>query len=118
MRGLAVTPREGGGAVLNFTALDNRSGSVNYIVSLYRDGVSLGVVDNGSAALTAPDESGIMRKADVYAGWRGDLDGRPLPAGDYVLDVRLVDTDGNRTPDLVNSGDNAAGRTTAPITIK
>jgi hypothetical protein len=85
-------------ALLHFTALDNRSARLAYAVNIYRDGVLLGVGAAGEFPLEVRDDTGIMRKEEVSTAWTGSLEGSRLPAGNYTLELRLTDTDGNTNP--------------------
>ena len=118
--GLSVTPkavRAGEAVSIQFTALDNRSRKVAYKINVYRDGVLLGIATRGTTTLNNPNSGDIMLSAPYTVIWHGVIKGKPLAPGNYVLDVRLTDGDGNTTPDEVNTDSNPANDTRAALTI-
>jgi len=98
---------------LKFTILDNRSRQVSYAVSVFRDGALQSASYTGTAELWDPVSPELLRKGDVNTS----LDISALPAGNYVLDARVTDADGNTTPDEVNSDEISANDTKAAVTI-
>lgn len=103
----------GRSAAVNFTAIDNRSRSLEYSITVYRDGVRQGNPFMGMAALKDPAAPEVMLASAVGV----TLNLSYLPGGDYTLDVRLTDTDGNTTPDEVNSDDIPQNDTQARVTL-
>ncbi len=112
VQNLAVTV-QGRAVSVGFTALDNRSRSVKYSVSLYRDGAPAGDLLPGEAALKEPSVPGLPLSAVVSE----KLDLSSLPAGKYTLAVGLKDGDGNVTPAEVNSDEIAQNDTVAQLTL-
>jgi len=78
----------------------------------------LGPGGTGEAVLNAPGKNEIMRKGEVSVAWAGVADGKTLPAGAYMLDVRLTDTDGNSNTTNYSyaCSDAYLTRTTLPVT--
>ena len=117
--GLALSAREaraGEVVTLSFTLQDNRSRKVIFMVSIYKDGELQGVIKKGEAGLAEPQSPDMMLNAKVFVALT--IDGETLPAGRYVLDVRATDTDGNTTPDEVNSDGITANDTKAAFTVR
>ena len=111
------TARSGEAVYIKFTALDNRSNEVSYKLNVYKDGVLQGVVLQGIMALKNPASGDIMFSAPTAAAWLAEINGRPMATGKYVLEVSLTDSDGNTTPDEVNSDGNPVNDTKATLTI-
>lgn len=105
------------GAMIRFTAFDNRSTSLKYMVTIYRGEEKLGVGATGEFPLEVKDETGIMRKEDVSTAWTGSIGGQRLPPGTYTLEVRLKDTDGNISPEALSAAPDYAGRTKVEFTL-
>ena len=105
-----VSARSGGeesrGFQINFNVYENRSPDVTYAVNVYRNGSLIGTAVSGAAALYPPKDGGLMFSGALTAyWWRGIVGSKPLPAGEYELSVRVLDADGNTTPEEVNSDD-------------
>ena len=105
------------GYAIHFNVYENRSPRVTYKVSVYKDGELLGIAARGKAALGKANQNDIMYSAQILSGWAGTADSLRLPTGNYVLDVRVTDEDGNTTPDEVNTDDIPANDTRVPVTI-
>ena len=110
--GLSVTPG-GKSAAVKFTIFENRSRKVSYSVSLSRDGKAARQVLTGEAGLLDPAAPDLMLKGEVNAA----LDLSALGSGNYMVDVRVTDEDGNVTPDEVNADDISANDTRAALVI-
>jgi hypothetical protein len=100
-------------ALVSFTALDNRSRGLEYSIAVYKDGARQGTPLMGMSALNNPAAPALMLTAGIAA----TINLSYLPAGDYTLDVRLTDTDGNVTPDEVNTDDIPQNDTKARLTL-
>ncbi len=98
---------------VKFTVLDNRSRRATYALSLFRNGALQGVPYAGIADLKEPVSPELMLRGEVNAA----LNVAALPAGNYVLDVRVIDSDGNTTPDEVNTDDIPGNDTKVTIVI-
>ena len=111
VQNLAVsrTPAKAGeekaGYRLKFNIHENRSPDITYTVTVYRDGAAVGTAVTGAASLFPPKNGALLFSGAVTAYWAGVADFNPLPAGNYTLDVRVTDADGNITPDEVNTDD-------------
>ena len=106
----SLTVDEKTGALVRFTAFDNRSASLKFMATVYRGEEKLGVVATGEFPLNAKDETGIMRQGNANFVWTGSAGGERLPAGAYTLEVRLKDTDGNISPEALSAAPDYAGR--------
>ena len=100
-------------AAVRFTALDNNSRGLGYSISITRGGERQGAPLTGIAALKDPVAPELIPASDVAV----TLNLSYLPAGDYTLNVRLTDKDGNTTPDEVNSDDIPQNDTRARLTL-
>ena len=109
---LSVTP-DGGSRTLKMTVLDNRSRSVSYKVLVSREGAQPETLVTGEAQLRDPAAKELMLSGEVTA----TLDVSTLAPGTYKVDVRLTDSDGNTTPDEVNSDDITGNDTQVQILI-
>ena len=120
VKDLSVSPKAisaGEMATIKFTVLDNRSSEMTYKLNVYRDGVLLGEAFEGIMAMNQPASGNIMLSASTMATWLSNVHGRPVAPGNYVLEVVLTDTDGNTTPDEVNTDGNPANDTRATVTV-
>jgi hypothetical protein len=117
----AVSVRSGAeaktGFQIKFNIYENRSPNVTYTVSVYQDGLFVGTAVTGAASLFPPKDGGLLFSGAMTAFWAGVADFKPLPAGNYTLDVRVTDADGNVTPDEVNTDDIPGNDTRAAIVI-
>ena len=110
---------ESRGYQINFSIYENRSPNVTYQINVYRDGSLIGTAVTGAAALYPPKDGNIMFSGAVTAyWWHGVVGFKPLPAGNYELDVRVTDADGNTTPDEVNSDDIPDNNTRAAVVLR
>ncbi len=105
------------GALVRFTAFDNRSTSLKFMATLYRGEEKLGVVATGEFPLNAKDETGIMRVGNGNFVWSGSVGAERLVPGNYTLEVRLKDTDGNISPEPLSAAPDYAGRTKVAFTL-
>ncbi len=108
------------GYSISFTAYENRSPRVSYAAALYKDGKFLGVAAHGEVALVKAGRDELMYSGQFIFGWSGQAvwaDFSPLPPGDYLMDVRLTDGDGNITPDEVNTDSILSNNTRAAFKI-
>jgi hypothetical protein len=101
---------------VSFKILDNRSRNADFTISIYKDGALKGVVKKGKISLAEPKAPDVMFNARVAVPLV--IDGAVMPAGNYVVDVRAIDEDGNTTPDEVNLDGIAANNTKAVLTVK
>ena len=113
----SLTVDEKTGALVRFTAFDNRSASLKFMATVYRGEEKLGVVATGEFPLNAKDETGIMRVGNGSFVWSGSAGGERLPAGTYILEVRFKDTDGNISPEALSAAPDYAGRTKVEFTL-
>lgn len=108
VRDLSVSgvPARGAGAPsysVKFSVHENRTPNVKYAVSVYREGELLGKIIEGAATLfPAKDGVPIVFSGTLSASWAGVVGFQRLAPGQYTVDVRITDEDGNVTPDLVN----------------
>ncbi|MCX5784135.1 MAG: hypothetical protein NTX59_00445 [Elusimicrobia bacterium] len=110
--------RESRGYQINFNIYENRSPNVTYKINVYRDGSFIGTAVTGAAALYPPKDGGIMFSGAITAyWWHGAVNFKPLPAGKYELDVRVMDADGNTTPEDVNNDDIPDNDTRAAVVL-
>ncbi|MEI7529107.1 MAG: hypothetical protein WCK76_09190 [Elusimicrobiota bacterium] len=106
------------GRQIKFNIYENRSPDVTYAVNVYKDGAYLGTAVTGAASLFPPKDGALLFSGAITAyWWDGMLDFKPLPAGDYELYVRVLDADGNTTPDEVNTDDLPDNDIRAAVTI-
>ena len=97
---------ESKGFLINFNVYENRSPNITYAVNVYRNGSLIGTAVSGAASLYPPKDGGMMFSGAITAyWWHGVVGNKTLPAGNYELYVRVLDADGNTTPDEVNSDD-------------
>lgn len=113
----SLTVDEKSGALVRFTAFDNRSASLKFMATVYRGEEKLGVVATGEFPLNAKDETGIMRVGNGNFVWSGSAGGERLPAGVYTIEVRLKDTDGNISPETLSADPAYPGRTRVEFTL-
>ncbi len=108
------------GYSINFIIYENRSPIVSYTAAVYQDGRLLGIVGHNEAKLGKADKDDLMYSVQFTAGWSGQAiwsDFRRLPPGEYVMDVRVTDADGNTTPEEVNTDDIPSNDTRAKFMI-
>ncbi len=110
--GLTVTA-SGKSAAVKFTVLDNRSRYAVYSLTLYRDGEERGNPQAGKVDLSDPASPELMLKGEV----KTTLDLSDLAPGNYILEVRATDTDGNTVPGEVNADDIPANDTRVALTM-
>ena len=120
--GLTVTPA-GKSASVKFTILDNRSGDVTYSIDLHQKDKPGITLVSGQRALQYPANQAsadqgttapnLMLKGEVST----TLNLSAMDTGNYVLDVRVTDKDGNTVPEEVNQDDITANDTRAPLAI-
>ncbi|MDA8131368.1 MAG: hypothetical protein M0011_07685 [Elusimicrobia bacterium] len=119
--GLSVYPgviTPGQKVQIAFTALENRTPHVRYAVTLRPDGGEETVILTGETKLDKPspsfDTSGqqepkkpeeLLFNRRVRLDWAAAAGGKPLAEGAYLLEVHLMDDDGNIIPVSVNSDD-------------
>ena len=108
------------GYMINFNIYENRSPWVVFKAYLYKGDELLGIVTQERVTLSKVDQKDIMYSAHYISGWSGSAnwgDYTRLPPGDYIIDVRVTDADGNTTPDEVNTDDIPSNDTRVAITI-
>lgn len=102
---------------IKFGIYENRSLRVTYTASVYKDGKLMGLASVGEVALGKANPDDIMYSAQLVTNWAGAVKSGRLPPGNYIMEVRVTDTDGNTTPDEVNSDDITTNDTRAAFTI-
>ncbi len=110
--GLIVTS-VGRSAVVKFTVLDNRSRYVVYSVDLYRDGKLFSTPVTEQLGLTGPASSDLMLKGEVSL----QLNSSTIDPGNYILQVRVTDSDHNTIPEEVNTDGISTNDTRASLTL-
>ncbi len=107
----------GGVIGISFNAGDNRSAALKYQVEVYQHSQLLGLAKSGEVKLGRPGAYGLPLGAKVALLWDGAVGGVKLPAGDYLLQVKLTDGDNNSTPDGVNTDKSRVNGTKAYVTL-
>lgn len=133
--GLSIYPNvvtTGHKVEIAFTALENRTRHLKYVVTLTpRGGQPEAILtgdlnldkprpsfnntgDNAQAA-PAPEESLFNKRANFK--WDAMPFGKALPEGTYLLQVHLTDDDGNAVPASVNADDVSENNTIAVLSV-
>ena len=107
----------GGVIGISFSAGDNRSAALKYQVEVYQNSQLLGLVKSGDLKLGRHGAYGLPMGGKVMVLWDGAVRGAKLPAGDYMLQVKLTDSDNNSTPDGVNTDKSRVNSTKAYVTL-
>jgi hypothetical protein len=106
VRNLQVTGCTAGvtsGVSISFDILENRTPDIIYTINLLQK-------NGGQVGQILTDATGLnfgsfqLPYAAHFSGikWDGTINGQRIADGDYVIDVRATDADGNTTPDDVN----------------
>ena len=95
--------KQGKTSPLSFGALDNNSSKLTCEILIYRDGQLIGDMARGTLGMLAPKHWYMPYfNSQVNTEWTGMVDFKVLPPGQYMLEVKLTDEDGNVTPEEVN----------------
>ncbi|MFA6433788.1 MAG: hypothetical protein WCW52_03755 [Elusimicrobiales bacterium] len=108
----------GGNIEIDFNAGDNRSSQVSYQIGVYQHSRLLGLIKAGELELNRHGTHGMTMGAKVQVIWDGTVEGKKLPAGDYVVQVTLTDSDNNTTPEGVNTDKSRVNSTKAYVSLK
>jgi hypothetical protein len=93
----------GQGFTISFIPYDNRALKVAYEVAISKKGQAPAAVLTGTLPLM--DLGGYLYETlkPVNLAWDGTIAGKPLQEGNYILQVRLLDEDGNEVPAEVDA---------------
>jgi len=111
--------KPGQSSPLEFGALDNSAGKVKCVLSVYKDGALVGIMNQGMLGMVSPRSWRMPYYSNhVKIQWTGMADGKVLPPGKYVLEVALTDGDGNVVPEEVNKDEITENDTRINVAVK